>query len=388
MMPPSFNQVSAATVNSLTTEYVRPSRQVDRHTWQKPSAHKTYSESLLLPVFVGILITGIEIFIAFSLLKGSIPVEVAGIIHLLLVGGIFVGLREISPNRQNSYDFSLLVLCTAFLGPMGSAGITLGTLTRFAFKHASMPDQKLDSKFFLNNTDESTIATLEIVQPDIGMVWAGDTLASFSDVMFNGSIESKQAVIYLIMVNFKPHFSPALITALNDIEPAVRVQAATAMARIESQFLELSISLNEQYRQDPTNNFALLTLAKHLDAYAHTGLLDIERERVMRAEALNLFRRYNDKVETGNTVDHQMIRLMVRLGLYEEAVSVTEKILLVGGMSACTLSWSAEAFFVLGRYDQLQVFCRKHHLAARSDDLLNNPQYQSFALWSGKQTKL
>src|SRR3546814_7054739 len=55
--------------------------------------------------------------------------------------------------------------------------------------------------------------------------------------------EQKRAVLMLLARRFRPEFAPALKLALQDANPAIRVQAATATAEIESGFTDRTIVL-------------------------------------------------------------------------------------------------------------------------------------------------
>ena len=60
---------------------------------------------------------------------------------------------------------------------------------------------------------------------------------SFRDILALGSFEDKQAALAILTRRFTPPLAPALRLALNDPDAAIRVQAATAAARIEDLFL-------------------------------------------------------------------------------------------------------------------------------------------------------
>src|SRR3546814_11680725 len=85
---------------------------------------------------------------------------------------------------------------------------------------------------------------------------------------------------------FRPEFAPALKLALQDANPAIRVQAATATAEIESGFTDRTIVLEAAAKAASQDFDRQLAIAQHYDAYAFSGLLDSGREHASRRSAL------------------------------------------------------------------------------------------------------
>ena len=140
----------------------------------------------------------------------------------------------------------------------------------------------------------------------------------FSDVVNYGSREQKQLAISMMSRYFAPAFAPVLKHALEDSNNAVRIQAATAITNVESRFAERAMTLEQQASRDPAPRH-LLELARHLDRYAFSGLLDADRTRRLRERATEYYFRYLED-EPGDLFARIAIgRLLLRGGEHERA---------------------------------------------------------------------
>ncbi|MEQ8495613.1 MAG: hypothetical protein RLW42_15490, partial [Gammaproteobacteria bacterium] len=103
----------------------------------------------------------------------------------------------------------------------------------------------------------------------------------FADVINYGSREQKQVAISMMSRHFEPVFAPVLKRALEDPNNSVRIQAATAITNLEGRFSDRSMELESRIRRDPSPRH-LIELARHLDRYAFSGLLDADRTARVR----------------------------------------------------------------------------------------------------------
>jgi polysaccharide biosynthesis protein PelE len=287
-------------------------------------------------------------------------------------------------NREaHSSSYSLLMVSTVFLGPVGMVGVALTSLIRFHFTDKA---QDLESRFLALFPDEASsppaLLCERILNGESG-AQIRDTLASFADVMANGAIHERQAVVALISSQFQPAFAPFLYQALSDLEPAVRVQAATAVARLESAFLEKAILLKDRCDHEPARSDLVLSLARHYDEYGNSGLLDPARALATRMESLALYRRCLVHGKNEEQINASIIRLLVHLERQGEAVSNFGPLVDSGQASVHLLTWYAEALYKLGRFSDLRKLCIKFDAPAFSPALLSEPCHQALALWAG-----
>jgi hypothetical protein len=354
----------------------------------KSSKSKISSTSSHLQVAGVVLVTLFEVLLCLVYLEAWLSAGLGLLLHFGLVGTLTVvfAKRYLKLPIQ-TYDFPLFLICTSFLGPVGCLGVGLAILFRRASGSEALDADDRFSALFPETSASQAELLCEQIQRGESARHMQDTLASFSDVLAGGPIESRQAVIALIMNHFSPAFAPALHTALHDPEAEVRAQAATAVARIESGFLGQAILLKERCSLEKVSDSALYDLALHLDNYANSGLLDVERAKAARLESLVLYQQSEALRDGGLAGDqdfgsNSVVRLLVRLGRDSDAVQACEKIIQSGLASPQLVSWYAEALFKLKRFDDLHQLCVKYPIHSNWTSGLCSSAQQAFALWS------
>ena len=158
-----------------------------------------------------------------------------------------VGLRGASTTPS----FTLFVISVAALGPFGLLGWGLTeTVRRLSARWGPPALADGVSLTAPKNQEPRSLYQLLLLR---GVTSArNSTVSPFAEVIEFGSFEQKQSVVTLIADHFRPEFASALRAALNNPEPAIRVQAATAVARIENQFLQRSVALEGARVEHPT----------------------------------------------------------------------------------------------------------------------------------------
>ncbi|HEY0835296.1 MAG TPA: hypothetical protein VGE72_15440 [Azospirillum sp.] len=276
----------------------------------------------------------------------------------------------------------LLAVTTPFLGPLGPA-CTLATAVMHAvFSRYAMGFQEWYLSLFPESQVEPAQELYELIVS--GREQASVAAAeSFTDVMTVGLPPQKQAVIALVARHFRPAFTPALKLGLADADPSVRVQAATATARVEHEFNERWQRLDAAAQSNPDDAESRFALARHLDEYAFCGLLDANREQEVRERALEGYRGCLDLAPDDDDIRHDLGRLLLRLGLVAEAADALAPL---AGRTADRriLFWYAESLFRLHRFDDLRALCRLRadHLGPGAD--LPDSLRDVLGLWSAE----
>jgi hypothetical protein len=132
----------------------------------------------------------------------------------------------------------------------------------------------------------------------------------------------------------------------------VRVQAATAVARIENAFLAKAMELEAAVREKP-DEASVLRLAGIYDDYAFAGLLDKAREEECRQKAADGYRAYLRTRPDDQAVQLRLARLQLRRGRMEEAEPLLRRLATVEGHSGAGL-WLMECLFTQGRFAELR----------------------------------
>ncbi|MGE0590978.1 MAG: hypothetical protein AB7G23_03365 [Vicinamibacterales bacterium] len=376
-------------------------RRALRHDTGTAPVGTVLAAAVLLPLWVGVVIAG---------LRSVAPLGTVAAGYVLLVA--LTGWWARMPVRRRDRHALLLWLATAAFGPFGAAGLMLAMFVeRHHAGHATSLEAWHAMLFPPSHVDEEAELWRRIGQrasdrPD------AQPVTPFLDVLAFGTVPQRQAVVAIIAQQFRPAFAGALKTALRDEANVVRVQAATAIARLEHEFLERTLRLEQAARDSAeasrtgadagtdsgvtarteaagaasggpdgrADARATLALASHYDDYAFTGLLDPAREEDCRVRAANGYQAYLAQVPDDRVVAFRLARLQLRRGLPEDAEHRFRELAEAGEPAAA--EWQLEALFVMGRYADLRRAAARHAVGPG----LGTPEAQdALALWTGRE---
>jgi len=270
-----------------------------------------------------------------------------------------------SPGARRDVRISLLlVTCTAALGPVGPAGtLIVITLTRGFMRKSTSFEEWYEGLFPEAVDDTRSELARQAARADLDNP---ASLAPFSEVLAFGSLRQKQALISLINRSYRPAFGPILRLALTDENNAVRVQAATAVNRIENMLHAETVELTRRLAERPDDPDTLLALTRHYDQLLYSRLLDARREDEVRARALKSYRRCLAARPNDLEVRFDASRLFLRCGLYAQAAESLKKVIEEGAGRPQARLWFMESLYNLRRYPELrQTACLPE---AGSDD--------------------
>lgn len=368
-----------------------------RHGTGRAPAGTLLAAAVLLPLWIGVVTTG---------LRSGAPLSTMAVGYAVLVA--LTGWWARVPGRRGDRHALLLWLATAAFGPFGAAGVILAMFVeRRHARHATSLEAWHTMLFPPSHVDEEAELWRRIGQrasdrPDAQQV------TPFLDVLAFGTVPQRQAVVAIIAQQFRPAFAGALKTALRDEANVVRVQAATAIARLEHEFLERTLRLEQAARgfaeasgaaadagagaggeanadarggaDARADALAVLALASHYDDYAFTGLLDPAREEDCRVRAATGYEAYLAQAPGDRVVAFRLARLQLRRGLPEDAEHRFRDLAEAGEPAAA--EWLLEALFVMGRYTDLRRDAARHAAGPG----LGTPEAQdAIALWAGRE---
>jgi polysaccharide biosynthesis protein PelE len=322
-----------------------------------------------------------ELGIALAGLHAFAPPPSLLLAHLAVCGALGGAAAVFRRYGGRDAGFLLLVVATAALGPMGAAGASFSAALRCVFARRSTPFERWYASLFPEMAASPTRALYQRIALRGAGPAARSTVAPFGDVIALGTVQEKQSVVTMVADAFRPAFAPALRSALNDSEPAIRVQAATASARIENRFLERSMALEERRAATPGDADALLALARHHDEYADTGMLDTSRAQGERRQALE-HSLSAERLRPGDPqVTEAIGRLLLRLGEFERAAACLEREVERPDASAVALGCYLECLYQLRDLQGLRDAARRHQDRIAASDL---PELrEAVRLWAG-----
>jgi polysaccharide biosynthesis protein PelE len=313
--------------------------------------------------------------------EGARLVVGAGL-HLLVVLALSAWLWRTARSGRDARFPLLLVAATAVLGPIGPAGVLLVVaLHRYYLRSASTFESWYASLFPEESKDGDSALDRQLRAGNDGRGGEVDVVP-FMDILSFGSRQQKQSMIALITTRFQPAFAPVLRQALNDGNHAIRVQAATAMTRVENGFLERSMRLSEAARRAPEDASTVLALARHYDSYAFAGILDDDRERENREKAIAAYGEYLELVPDDLSARAGLGRILVRKGEYRPAIDVLRKAIDAGNFSPQIVLWCMESFYRLGMFEQLREVARAYQPKVGPAEDLPGEVSDAVLLWA------
>lgn len=283
---------------------------------------------------------------------GSLAVFVLLHMALTSVAGIYA---YIAYQREEDSRFGLLLLIAGLcMGAFGTLGVVLSWLMTWFYRRYAMTFRLWFVSIFPRIAPTLPEATYT------GIVSGRDesdkpySVIPFMDVMIVGTETQKREALSKMTSRFDPRFAPAIKRALSDPSNAIRVQAATSMARIENQYLARSMEIEHVLRAQPNEPDVLIAVARHYDDYAFTGLLDEEFERANRDRALAMYERYYRLQPDNAEARLQIGRLLVRSGRLQEARDWFRQTVKDGKQTPAMMSWYLESLYRLKAFDELR----------------------------------
>lgn len=328
----------------------------------EPDAHEASRErasGMGAGLLFSLLLTLAHGFNIYLFAADIIPLFLVVVIHIALVVVTGVLARGMIVKGLDSRFLTVLFVSTMALGAFGAVGTLLAiVLYRLHMRTAQPFIEWFNTMFPTRDTSVSEQIYDDII---IGRDESPKpySVVPFMDVMIAGSDGQKREAISKMTMRFDPSFAPAFRAALGDASNSVRVQAATAVARIEHQFSSRLMKLTELHRRMPNDGTVLRALAEHYDDYAFTGILDPERERLNRESALKYYLEYLNIAPRDERARVQVGRLLLRAGDASRAAGWLGESLRDGHRSDALLGWYAEALYAAGGFTELRNLVRQ-----------------------------
>lgn len=275
-------------------------------------------------------------------------------LHVGLCGALGAWWRWVIEDGRDARLPSMLAVSTAVAGPFGAAGTLVTLVLGEIFSRTSTTfEEWYESLFPTEETNEGR-GILGLVKGINALADGQTNVLPLNDILSFGSFAQKQAAVTLITKYYKPSFAPVLKKALADESNAIRVQAATAMAKIEAEFLSKMMTLSREAEKRPDDAAALRALAAHYDDYAFSGVLDPKREVETRGLAVETFRKLLTLDASDANARSAVGRLLVRQRKFEAAAEWYASYPFNEWPAAARL-WHMESLFALGRYAELRA---------------------------------
>ena len=264
---------------------------------------------------------------------------------------------------------AIMTIVAATTGLFGTIGALIGYFSTLVLRSRAQHFEEWYSSIFpTDELSESEVIYDQILE-GIDENPSNYSVMPFTEVMRLGSENQKRRALAKMTARFSPRFSKAFRLALADSSNTIRVQAATAVAKVERNFTTKLERIELARAKQPKNPMITLALAKFYDDYAFTGVLDPELEKINRERAINTYRSYLQLDPNSSEAWMAVGRLLHRNKQWEEAADWFRRALDRGWQDNSMIAWYFECLFRLGQYRELRRALLEHGrgLVAKED---------------------
>jgi polysaccharide biosynthesis protein PelE len=320
-----------------------------------------------------------ECALAYLWLQWKVPTPVALVAHCVVVAAIALATRR---PRAEDIRLPMLVTCsTAALGPIGAVGSLLTLVLARHYVRRALPFEEWYRSLFPDTQETGNRKVVDRIAASEGR--EAETVTAFFDLLSFGSLQQKQDLIALVSSQFRPAFGPVLKRALQDDHSAIRVQAATAMSKLENTILQRTMELTRQVRANPGDTEALRALAQHYDDCLFCGILDSRREEDLLAEALAVYRECLSREPRDLATRLAAGRLLLRSKRFNEAAEYFHEAADPSSGKPQAALWYMESLFQLGRFGEIRRLARDWASRRASSAGYPPEAIEAVRLWAG-----
>jgi polysaccharide biosynthesis protein PelE len=330
------------------------------------------------------VVTAAELVVAAIAATGTVPLAGALGLHAGLCVVCAYWARRIAAVHGDVSRPLLLLILTIVLGPAGSAGtVFVLVMTAWHSRH-TVPFEEWYRALFPDVEQDQQVAAWErIIDEQIGENSGG--VPAFADVLAFGTVAQKQSLLALVNRRFRPELGPVLKRALNDADNAIRVQAATAISRLETVFLQDSLRLTRSIAASPDDPAPVLEMARLCDNFAYAGILDGRRTAETRAAALSHYQQYLRMVPGDSEIMLTVARQELRQDHFQEALDLLERAGDAGWTDAAIL-WRLECLYGLGHLEAARGIAERFQDRLARSERVSAEAADSIRLWAGGAT--
>jgi len=263
---------------------------------------------------------------------------------------------------------ALILLMTTVTGIFGSLISTLMLTFYFLFSKNEISFLHWIAALFPEESVEKSVELYQRLSAGWDDFSDKQRIMTFQDAIALGTIQQKREALAKISRYYRREFAPALMSALHDSNNAIRVQAATVIAKFEQEYMSRYMTLSREHLADPEDSSIVLKLAQQADAYAYSGILDPEREKSFRQIAVDNYEAYLDK-ETGDIQTlFSLGRLYIHLKKPNQAYERLKPFLKTDQKLPLNLvMWLIETLYHLKMYDRIRQLIEEYKEAAISN---------------------
>lgn len=368
-------------LNSPVYEYVEDVlREENVHDASRVPTAQANHVLFVVIAFVLSLVHGFNVYLALYT-----EVSLAILVGIHVVASVVVLLIAYLQFRKGLpvHHLALMSIVSATTGIFGSLGALLGFVFFLIFKQKTQHfDEWFESIFPKDNVSISEEIYDNIIE-GLDENPRAYGVMPLVDVMRLGSEDQKRRALAKMTIKFHPRLSPAFKLALKDESNAIRVQAATSVAKIERDFTTVLERIDQARKQDSSNMQILLAQAKFYDDYAFTGILDPELEQLNRTRAIAAYKEFLQHDPNHQVSWISVGRLFFRDKQWAEAAEWFKHALDRGWNDHHMLMWYFEALYRLKKFKELRRAVSEYGSAITGEEELPRQYRNAVTVWAG-----
>lgn len=346
-------------------------------TWQISSANAANGVFVVLALILS-LVHG---FILYLFLGTDVWPLIPVLLHIVV--SVVTALITYGQYKRglNVHHLAVLAIVSSVAGIFGTLGALFGYLAMLLFRQRTQHFKEwYESIFPTDHPSESEVLYDDIIEgQDENPRPYG--VMPFVDVMRVGSEEQKRRALSRMTMQFNPRMAQAFKYALRDPNNTIRVQAATAVAKIEKKFMVMRERIEEARAKEPKNPQVLYALARFYDDYAFTGILDPELEKANRERAITTYKSFL-QIDPNNAEAWVSIgRLMFRNEQWEDAAEWFRHAMERGWKVKNMVLWYFECLYRLGDFRALRKAVAEHGRGITAQEELPQDIRDAVTLW-------
>lgn len=332
-------------------------------------------------IILAIILTLVHAFNLYLLLGTGMWPIVPIVIHLAVV--TVTGLLTYAQYKKglDVQHLAILTIVSSTTGIFGTLGALVGFVGTLIFRARSQHFADWYASIFPTDLPSDPQIIYDSILEGIDENPRHYGVMPFTDVMRLGSENQKRRALAKMTSRFSPRFAPAFKIALADTSNTIRVQAATAIAKVERDFGVKLGRIEEARAQEPGNALLTLALAKFYDDYAFTGVLDAELEKLNRERAINTYKSYLQQDPNSSDAYVSIGRLLFRNKQWSEAADWFRHALDRGWKMNSMLMWYFECLFRLGQFRDLRRALLEHGRGIVNQEEMPKDVREAVSLW-------
>jgi hypothetical protein len=303
------------------------------------------------------------------------------LIHLVISAVLAMVTYAQYRSGMDVQNLAMLAIVSALTGIFGAVGALVGFIGTVIFKSRAQHFKEWYESIFPTDHETDAQHIYDSIMEGLDENPRSYGVMPFVDVMRLGSENQKRRALAKMTSRFSPKFSAAFRTALADPSNTIRVQAATAVAKVERDFMTKLERIELARMKDPKNPNLNMALAKFYDDYAFTGVLDPELEKLNRERAINTYKAYLQQDPNSAEAWIAIGRLLYRNKDWQEAADWFRQAMDRGWKVNSMILWYFECLFRLGQFRELRRAVLEYGRSIIGQEELPRDVRDAVSLW-------